>query len=89
MGWGSGRVRPVAAFNALLLCKAVVDAPFLEEIAGFVAQFPENESEFGQIPGQGIRAIVSMTVFSTTSRSLSISKAASAVVPSATMPLAP
>ncbi|MGC2968120.1 hypothetical protein [Paraburkholderia aspalathi] len=34
-----------AIFNALLLCKAVVDTPFLEEIAGFVAQFPENESE--------------------------------------------
>ncbi|CAM2166168.1 hypothetical protein BLAT2472_10302 [Burkholderia latens] len=34
-----------AIFNALLLCNAVVDAPFLEEIAGFVAQFPENESE--------------------------------------------
>ncbi|MDN8011619.1 hypothetical protein QZN06_23850 [Burkholderia multivorans] len=34
-----------AIFNALLLCNAVVDAPFLNEIAGFVAQFPENESE--------------------------------------------
>lgn len=34
-----------AIFNALLLCKAVVDAPFLDEIACLVAQFPEKESE--------------------------------------------
>jgi tetratricopeptide (TPR) repeat protein len=34
-----------AIFNSLLLCKAPADAPFLGEIAGFVAQFPENKSE--------------------------------------------
>ncbi len=34
-----------AIFNALLLCESVVDATFLKEIAGFVVQFPEKESE--------------------------------------------
>lgn len=37
-----------AIFNSLLLCKEAADAPFLEETAGFVAQFPENESEHKQ-----------------------------------------
>lgn len=34
-----------AIFNALLLCKAVADAPFLEKITVFVTQFPEDEAE--------------------------------------------
>ncbi|WP_129517828.1 hypothetical protein [Burkholderia stabilis] len=34
-----------AIFNALLLCKSSADAQFLEEIAGFVAQFPASASE--------------------------------------------
>lgn len=34
-----------AIFNALLLCKSSADAQFLEEIAGFVSQFPTSASE--------------------------------------------
>ncbi|WP_147298018.1 hypothetical protein [Trinickia dinghuensis] len=34
-----------AIFNSLLLCKTSADAQFLEEIAGFVLQFPASASE--------------------------------------------